>query len=104
MAHNYCSDYLRNTQLLLYGLNANAERLAQRGLSRDFIDQLNRLYEDVNELSLIQEELKTQLKEKNNALTQHVIAMNAMYHQAMKQIKSEIPQELWKDFGIMDQR
>lgn len=91
-------------RLLLNGLKLNAERMASRGVTAEKVDRMNSLYEQAMELDKEQEVLKAKLKEKTAHLDEIIEEINKLASELRKLVKIEIPQELWREFGIEDQR
>lgn len=90
------------TKVMLAGLKANQEALAQWGVNEAFLTQYEEVYNDAMRLDNEQEALKAQLKEKTAATEGKVAAMEKFHSNAKKIVKMQMPKESWKAFGIND--
>ena len=87
---------------MLAGLNTNTERLAKRGITAEFITKLQTLHDEAKALDNEQEALKARQKEKSDALNKKMEEVEAVYREAKKVVKLDLPKESWKEFGIAD--
>ena len=92
------------TTVLVSGLKANSERVSKRGISTDFVSNLETNLNDVKNLNNEQETLKANLKSKTDSLNKKMDDMNALVDEAKKVVKLEFDKTQWKEFGIEDKR
>lgn len=104
MKNTSYADEIAATKVILAGLKANAEKLAKRGIDDQFLAELEGTYNQVLTLDNEQETLKAKLKEKSAILSDQVSAMQKLRSEAKKLVKLEIPQTLWREFGIEDKK
>ena len=99
MANQSYSKKMSDAQVMLSGLKAHDE-LARRGIDAAFIGNLETKINSSIELNNEQERLKADLKSKTAALDSEVSAMMALVAEAQKMVKTDIPKDQWKEFGI----
>jgi FMN-dependent NADH-azoreductase len=86
------------------GLDQNNDRVAKRGLTKDFVKKLNETVAAAQTLENEQESLKARLKEKTASFDANMAELVKQLSEAKKVIKLEMPQETWKEFGIEDKK
>ncbi len=91
-------------RLLMNGMKLNTERMATRGVTAEKVTRLTSLYDQAIEFDKDQEVLKAKLKEKTTRLEETIEELNKLVSEIRKLVKIEIPRELWREFGIEDQR
>ena len=91
-------------KLMLAGLTANKKILSRRGLDDVFIETLTETFSNATSLDNEQEALKARLKEKTAKLDSVMKDMDKLLSESRKIVKIDIPQESWKEFGILDKR
>ncbi|MDR2910537.1 MAG: hypothetical protein LBV47_04110 [Bacteroidales bacterium] len=98
------ADRMNNAQIMSTALRANLEMLKKRGMTDEFIITLNKSLESIARKNSDQERLKAELKaittEKETIMEQLHLQMK----EAIKVVKLEVPQSLWKEYGIADKR
>ena len=90
--------------VLTSGLKANADRVSKRGITSDFVSNLETSLNDAKNLNNEQETLKANLKTKTDQLNQKMDVMNGFVDEGKKVVKLEFDQTQWKEFGILDKR
>lgn len=98
------ADRIRRSQNMLAGLEANAERLAKRGLDAKFLTDYSQDFQSAVDLDAEHEAAKARAKEKTAAFHSQLRKSETYYSEARKLVKLEIPQESWQEFGIYDER
>lgn len=98
------ANQLCQTELMLAGLAAHAERLAGRGLNTAFLTAYRNAYQNCQESFNCQQALKARLMEKRAERLDFQMEMGTLYRQARKLVKIDLPKEAWREFGIEDQR
>lgn len=91
-------------ELMLSGLNAHTETLSARGLGADFFTKLETDYRALVEVFNERQALKARLMEKTAEKCQLQSSVTDQYMEARKIIKIALPQETWREFGIIDNR
>jgi hypothetical protein len=91
-------------RVLASGLDQNKDRLAKRGLTKEFVKKLNDTVAAAQTLENEQESLKAKLKEKTVAFDAAMTELTKQLSEAKKVVKLEMPQEAWKEFGIEDKK
>lgn len=95
---------LRNSQVMLTGVNAHAVRMARRGLDDPFLERYDRIYREALELDNQYHALKARIKEMAHLFHAQLAELDGCYREARKVVKLEMPLESWPEFGIRDQR
>jgi hypothetical protein len=98
------SETINDAQVMLNGIRAHEETLAKRNIDRTFVDDFQSEVDACINLNNEQEQLKALLKTKTNELNEKVSAMKKRASEARKIIKLDIPQTMWREFGIEDKR
>jgi FMN-dependent NADH-azoreductase len=91
-------------RVMASGLDQNNDRVAKRGLTKDFVKKLNETVAAAQTLENEQESLKARLKEKTASFDANMAELVKQLSEAKKVIKLEMPQETWKEFGIEDKK
>jgi hypothetical protein len=92
------------TGIMVNGIRINQTVLSQRKIDNTFADELQANVDMCTALNIEQETLKAKLKEKTAEFDEAFAAMLKKAGEARKIIKLDIPQSLWKEFGIEDKR
>ncbi|MDR1603145.1 MAG: hypothetical protein LBS42_12070 [Tannerella sp.] len=95
---------ISNAQVMLGGIQANEASLSKRGIDKAFAGNLQADIDACITLNNEQETLKAQLKEKTDELGKRLASLEKQAGEARKIIKLDIPQALWREFGINDKR
>ncbi len=97
-------DYLDEARLMLNGVKLNTERMATRGITDEKVTLLSNLYNKAHTEDEEQETLKAQLKDKTGSLDETIGELKKVVSEFRKLVKIEMPQNLWREFGIEDKR
>jgi hypothetical protein len=95
---------IEDIHLMLGGLSKNADRLAKRGVSAEFLANFNSAFDQLRMLDQEKAALKARQKEKTSAVNEKLIENLQYYREARQAVKMDFPQESWKEFGIAAQR
>jgi hypothetical protein len=98
------SQVITDTGVMVNGIKANQNVLAQRKIDEAFITELQADVDACITLNKEQETLKAKLKEKTEELDAAFEAMRKKAGEARKIIKMDMPQATWREFGINDKR
>jgi hypothetical protein len=98
------AEIINSSKVMLSGLKLNTERIRKRGITGEFITNLEATQKSVMDLDNEQEDLKAKLKTKTTELDTLIKALNKMLSEARKVVKLEMEQPAWKSFGIEDKR
>jgi hypothetical protein len=98
------SQTITDTGVMVSGIRAHQDVLAQRKIDNAFADDLQSKADSCIKLNVEQESLKAQLKKKTEEFDAAFEAMNKKASEARKIIKLDMPQSLWLEFGITDKR
>jgi len=98
------ADSINSAKVMLAGLKLNTERVGKRGISADFIAELETAQKSAQDLDNEQEDLKAKLKTKTAELGVKMENLDKMMSEAKKAVKLEMEKEAWKSFGIQDAR
>jgi hypothetical protein len=93
-----------DTGVMVNGIRAHQDILAQRKIDVAFADRLQADVDACVSLNTEQETLKGKLKEKTEQLDAAFAAMQKKSAEARKIIKLDMPQSSWREFGIDDKR
>ena len=104
MAHGTQAQEVANTEVMVSGIRANQDVLAQRKIDIEFADGLQANVDACIKLNNEQETLKAKLKEKTEEFDKTFDAMLKKAGEARKIIKLDMPQSSWREFGINDKR
>ena len=96
------AEVLSQVEVMTSGLKNNATRAAKRGLDTTFVERMEALYQEVQNLNNEQERLKADLKSKTEALNEKIATLEAQYREAKKVVKLEFEQSQWIGFGLKD--
>lgn len=91
-------------EVMASGLKNNADEVAKRGISPEFVAEMEALRNQAITLNNEQERLKADLKSKTESLNAKVEALSAKLSESKKIVKLTIPQSSWLEFGISDKR
>jgi outer membrane lipopolysaccharide assembly protein LptE/RlpB len=89
-------------QVMVAGLNSNAEQVARRGITAEFIRDLDTHTAEAIALNSEQEKLKADLKSKTAQLEAKLSEVTRAMSEAKKIVKLDFPKDRWKEFGITD--
>jgi hypothetical protein len=95
---------ITDTGVMANGIRAHQDVLSQRKIDNAFADELQSGVDACTALNVEQETLKAKLKAKTEELDAAFAAMQKKAAEARKIIKLDIPQSLWREFGIDDKR
>ncbi|MDR0725678.1 MAG: hypothetical protein LBF59_06715 [Prevotellaceae bacterium] len=98
------SQEITDTGIMVNGIRANQDVLSKRGIDNAFANELQFKVDECVTLNAEQETLKARLKTKTEELDAAFASMQKKAMEARKIIKLDIPQSLWKEFGINDKR
>ena len=93
-----------STGIMVHGIRQHLEVLSQRKIDSAFADSLQAKVDACMSLDIEQETLKALLKEKTAECDNMRAEMHKQAGEARKIIKMDIPQPLWREFGIEDKR
>ncbi|MDR2120131.1 MAG: hypothetical protein LBP64_04560 [Tannerella sp.] len=93
-----------DTGVMVNGIRAHQDILAQRKIDTAFADVLQACTDACIKLNTEQETLKAKLKEKTEEFDAAFEAMLKKAAEARKIIKLDMPQSSWREFGIDDKR
>jgi seryl-tRNA synthetase len=98
------AERINDTKIMLSGLEANAEMWARRGVTKEFVDKMRQLYDDIRSIDNTHETLKSRLKETTVDLWSKMDELNKMFQEAKTIIKLDTPKESWQAYGFTDKR
>ena len=98
------AETINDGKVMISGLKSNTERVAKRGLSADFITNLENVQKIVMDLDNEQKDLKAKLKSKPAELEKNKVIYSSLMSEARKVVKLEMEKESWKSFGINDKK
>ena len=93
-----------DTEVMVSGIRAHQDVLAQRKINTVFANELQSDVDACIALNTEQETLKGKLKEKTEEFDKAFAAMLKKAGEARKIIKLDMPQSSWREFGIDDKR
>ena len=95
------SEQVNNALVMSGGLKNNLTHLATRGMSKQFIHDFDVLRERITKKNSEQEKLKSDLKSATTELNEMLKDLDKMEAEAVKVVKLGMPQDQWKEFGVM---
>ena len=98
------AEIINSAKVMLSGLKLNTERVGKRGITGEFITNLETIQKSAMDLDNEQEDLKAKLKTKTSELDVKIEDLQKMLSEARKAVKLEMEQPAWKSFGIEDKR
>ncbi|WKS94410.1 hypothetical protein [Riemerella columbina] len=98
------AETVSKAQVMATALKQNATEVAKRGITSEFVTEMEQLRAESIQLNDEQEQLKATLKAKTEALNEKVNQLEAKYSEAKKIVKLDFPQSQWVGFGIEDKR
>jgi phage regulator Rha-like protein len=98
------AEVIEDIHLMLGGLTKNADRLAKRGVSTEFISKFSTAFDELRTLDQEKAALIARQKEKTSAINEKLNENLEYYREARKIIKLDLPQESWKEYGITAQK
>ncbi len=103
MAQSY-ADKIISAKVMLSGLNANADKIAKRGLDALYLKRFEDSYQSLQAKDNEQEAIKARLKEKTAEIEAEMVTMEGLLSESKKIVKMDFKQESWKEFGIDDKK
>lgn len=103
MAKKSYSENITKTTVMIAGLKNHKDKLPA-GLDMAFIQNLEALKNEVENINSEQEKLKADLKSKTELLETKLKTLQEQYAQAKKRVKLDIEQTQWREFGIDDKK
>ncbi|MDR2911655.1 MAG: hypothetical protein LBV47_09910 [Bacteroidales bacterium] len=100
MAGKSFAQTLSDARLLVSGIRKNRQLLAKRSITEDRAVEIENLILKVEQLDNEQESLKARLKSMGEELKLKTAALKAAVSTDTRIIKTDIPQAMWKEFGI----
>jgi seryl-tRNA synthetase len=91
---------LSNARLLAAGIRKNEALLSKRGITEERAQEIEALAKEVETLDSEQESLKARLKNTTEKLSLKTKDLKEMMATDVRIVKADIPQSLWKEFGI----
>lgn len=91
---------LTDARLLASGIRKNSEILAKRGINSERASEIEKLLLEVEQLDNEQESLKARLKTASEELKVKTDDLKTALSTDIRIIKVDVPQALWKEFGI----
>ena len=104
MARKSYAQTISDAQVMVKGIKDNEAKLSQRKINGAFADSMKTDIDTCIRLNNEQESLKARLKEKTEELNATMTLLKKKASEARKVIKMDIPQSLWREFGIEDKR
>jgi hypothetical protein len=95
---------INDAQLMAAALDANLELLRKRGMTREFIEQLESSIKTISLKNIEQERLKGELHAATASIKFLKEQLHSQMKEAVKVVKLDIPQPQWKEYGIADKR
>jgi len=89
-----------DAQVMLAGLKSNIDALAKRGMTAEFVANLETGTANAIAQNNAQEKLKADLKMATASLDATLATIQKAMSEATKVVKLELPQPQWKEFGI----
>lgn len=97
-------EVISQVQVMSAGLKNNAEEVAKRGISTEFVTALEKERAEAIALNDEQEKAKAELKVKTDALNAKMNSIEAKMSEAKKVVKLALPKAQWIEFGISDKK
>jgi hypothetical protein len=94
------AEQVNNAQVMSIGLKSNIAQLYHRGITDQFVGNLEADIAETVKLNSEQEKLKADLKTKTSELNTKLAEVSKKVAEAKKLVKLELPQSRWKEFGI----
>lgn len=104
MRGNSIAELVKETRLMVHGLEAHQDDGGTPGVDDAFIAKLKGLADRAELVDQEQESLKAREKEKTEELEKVLVDMDREYSKARKLAKIGHPQSSWKEFGIQDRQ
>jgi len=98
------AEQISNAKVMGTALMANLDELTKRGMSREFIAELEAKVSLTITKNSEQEKLKAELKMATAAIDSMLAEIGEAMSEATKVVKLSLPQEQWKEFGITAKR
>ncbi len=103
MATKSYAQRITETRTLIDGLRDYKDSLPL-GIKSTTADDLELLRNKIETLNSEQESLKAELKKKTSQIDGEIKELEKIYNDTKKKIKLDIPQNLWRKFGIEDKK
>ncbi len=100
MAGKSFSQTLSDARLLAAGIRKNETLLDKRSINAKRAQEIETLTKEVEMLDNEQESLKARLKNTTEELRNKTAKLKSTMSTDIRIIKADIPQSLWKEFGI----
>jgi hypothetical protein len=100
MAGKTFTQTLTDARLLASGIRKNGESLARRGIGEARAEEIEKMLLEVEQIDNEQESLKARLKNLSEVLKYKTGELKAAVSTDTRIIKADVPQSLWKEFGI----
>ncbi|MCP5047804.1 MAG: hypothetical protein GY940_11580 [bacterium] len=97
-------DRMIEADLMTAGIKNHIETVTLVGLNEDYLANFKAFIESIKDNNELQERIKAQQKEKTAELKRQLKELTKKMRHARENVKSVIPQELWKEFGITTTR
>ena len=97
-------DRMIDADLMAAGIKNHIETTATVGLNDDFLTNFKTFVQSIKDNNELQERYKAQQKDKTAELKRQLKELTKKMRHARENVKSVIPQELWKEFGITTTR
>jgi seryl-tRNA(Sec) selenium transferase len=94
------AERINDTKVMLAGLEANLEQWTRRGITKEFVDGMRQLYDEIRAIDNTHEALKARLKETTAELWSKMADLNKMFQEAKTLIKLDTPWESWQLYGF----
>ncbi len=98
------AEKVNDLELMASGIEHHQAELSDKGLDQPYADDLKLVKNQSVTLNNEQETLKAHLKDKTDQLNLKLSEGKKKYSFARKLVKLYIPQKLWKEFGIEDEK
>lgn len=98
------AELISMVEVMASGLKNNADEVAKRGISAEFVKEMEKLRTEAITLNNEQERLKAELKSKTESLNAKLEALSDKFSESKKVVKLSIPKTSWLEFGVTDKR
>ena len=97
-------DRMIDADLMAAGIDNHIETVTTVGLNEDYLNNFKAFVKSIKDNNELQERYKAQQKDKTAELKRQLKELTKKMRHARENVKSVIPQELWKEFGITTTR
>lgn len=98
------AEVISRTEVMVSGLKSKSDEVSKRGISSEFVTEMEKIRTEAITLNNEQERLKAELKSKTEALNTKMEQLGEKLSECRKVVKLAIPQTGWLEFGITDKR